>query len=378
MANCIVITYAHSLDDPGGGTRSCLQIADNLVKLGIEVILVPIMGTQPVEKLENKLFQVIPVPKKQPHYLLNGISVAETLKNILTQKQVDAVLSWEHEAAFIPRLLKSNKIVFGMIAAYPSYEMWVNKKTPFSFIRNLTNEWFRWRLLKLADVVFVSSNFTKSELTDLFHVKQERIKITHRGIDSMFSEVQRLSSSEVSNFIFYGSLAPIKGVFDVIKALGIVAKQGHGNWKLKIAGWGDEELVKRTAREEGIEDNIAILGRLEPYELVKELEWAHLAILPSRAESFGRAIAEAQAAGLPVISYDAGSVPEIVEHGVTGWLAPPQRADLLADGIIKAIQNPERASQMGMAGREKVNRMFSWKKTASSILESIKEVKHRT
>ena len=128
MTSCIIITYAHSLDDPGEGTRSCLQIADNLVKLGIEVILVPIMGSQPVEKLENKLFQVIPVLKKQPHYLLNGISVAKILKNILTQKQVDAVISWEHEAAFMPRLLKTNKIVFGMIAAYPSYEMWVNKK----------------------------------------------------------------------------------------------------------------------------------------------------------------------------------------------------------------------------------------------------------
>lgn len=374
MSKCIIITHQHSLDSHGGGTLSCLQIARQLQKLGVDVLLVPVSNEQTVE-LKASSVQVDPVPPSRIHYLFNGLEVAKRLQKIIDKKQVDAVLSWDYEGAFLPKLLKSNNIVFGMIAAAPSYETWMKRMTGLSYIKALTDKWFRWRPLKSADVVFVSSNFTRTEMTNLFQVEPERIKNIHRGIDNIFGKIQRKFKGEVSQIIFYGSLAPLKGIFDVIETLGNVAAQGQTHWTLKIAGWGDKELIRQAARDRLIEDKVILLGGLDATTLAEELKWADLAILPSHAESFGRAIAEAQAAGLPVVSYDVGSVPEIVEKDVTGWLVPLGRVDLLAQAVITAMEDPQKTFEMGLAGRERVARLFSWEQTATAILEGIEDAK---
>lgn len=373
MIKSIIITHQYPLDAPGGGTRSCVQIAQHLEKMGVEVILIPVSGIQN-QQINSNFTQVTPVSTHPVHYLLSSCYVAQTVKNIIETKQVDAVISWDYEGAFLPKLLKDAKVPFGIIAARPSYEEWIKRKTG-GLIKYVTDEWFRWRLLKKANVVFVSSNYTQEEMMNLFQINSERIKITYRGIDNIFTQVKRSQSEKITNFIFYGSFAPIKGVFDVISALGKIAKQGYNNWTLKLAGWHNEEAVKEAIRQQGIEKQVLLLGKLTPEQLVKELEWAHVAILPSQAESFGRAIAEAQAAGLPVISYNTGSIPEIVENGVTGWLAPHKHIDILAQTITQAIQNPENTFHMGIKGRDRVTRLFSWENTAKLILEGIETAK---
>ena len=378
--SCIIITHQQSLESAGGGTLSCLEIAYHLDLLGVEVIVVPRFRPhldKPITDLKKLSCEVIPARCSRLHYLLNGLSVAKIVSKLLVERKVDAVLSWDYEAAFLPKLLQSKGVTFGMIAAEPSYEMWINRKTAMRPVKSMTDEWFRWRPLKQADVVFTLSNFTQKELVNLFKLEPSRIVNMHHGIDGRFKQIHRSFPGKVSNLIFYGSLAPLKGIFDVIEALGCVAAKGEKNWVLKVAGWGDEDLVRQALCKYGIEDRVILLGRLETQELVHELEWAHLAILPSRAESFGRAIAEAQASMLPVISYEVGSIPEVVGKDITGWLVPLKRVDRLAEAIIEAIQEPEKTFRMGVAGRERMAQLFSWEKTAVVILQGIEEAKTR-
>jgi glycosyltransferase involved in cell wall biosynthesis len=375
--NRIIITHPRSLNAPGGGTRSCLQITHHLEQLGIEVILLSVT-TEAAEQFQGLSTQVITVAPNPVHYYLDGIAVAQTVQQICTKQSIDAVISWEAEAAFLLPFLRSQNIVFGIVAAAPSYTEWVNRKTKFRALKGLSDRWFRWRLFQQADVVFVSSQFTQDEMTALFGVDPKRIVITRRGVDDLFTQIERSPSTTISNFIFYGSFAPIKGVFDAIDAVSQVAAQGQHHWKLKLAGWGNEAAVKQAIQERGIEDQVQILGKLSPQELAMELAWADLALLPSQAESFGRAIAEAQAAGLAVISYDTGSIPEIVVDGVTGWLVPHKRIDLLADAILQAMQDPQETNERGRAGRDRVVQLFTWEKTAKCILDGLSMVKHQT
>lgn len=374
MSQCIIITYLSSLGSPGGGTVGCLQIAHHLQKLGVEVILIPIArGPAAVE--EQLPTCIIPVQPSRFHYLLDGLSVAKAVRSVTAKRQVDAVLSWGHDAAFLPRL--NSNIVFGMIAAHSSYSIWMNRQTELKSVKRFADEWFRSRPLKLADITFALSNFTRAELISLFDLEPERVIVAYWGVDEMFAQVQRSCAGEVSRLIFYGSLAPLKGIFDLIEALARVTAQGQRNWTLKIASWDNEEQVKYTAHKHGIGDRVILLGRLDHQALVRELEWAHLAVLPSRAESFGLAIAEAQASGLAVVSYEAGAVPEVVEKNVTGWLVPPRQINQLAEAVVEAIQDPRKTFRMGLAGRERVTRLFSWDTTALTILQGIEEVKKR-
>lgn len=374
MNKCIIITHHHSFDTPGGGTKSCIKIAHQLKQLGVDVILVPI-SSSPNGGLKTNSIPVIPVALNSVHYLLTSFSVAKTIKQLLATRKVDAVFGWDYEAAFLPKIVRSHGVIFGIFAASSSYEAWISRQTAMPILKKITDNLFRWKPLKQAETVFVASKFMQSELINLFDIDPNRIVITHRGIDSEFGQVKREQSDEISNFIFYGNFSPHKGVFDLIEALGIVATQGYRNWKLKIAGWGNEELVKQALHKHGIEEQVILLGLLDNKALARELEWANLAILPSRAESFGRAIAEAQASGLPVISYDAGSVPEVINEGTTGWLAPLSRTDLLAEAIIEAIQNPKHTFQMGISGRERMSQLFSWEKTTEMVLKGIQKAK---
>ena len=367
----IIITHQHPIDAPGGGTRSCRKIVSHLEKLGVDVILIFITSKQYAMDDVNR----IPVKTNPVNYLLSSISVASEVKKILASgKKVDAVISWEYESAFLINLLRSQKIPFCMIAAHPSYESHINRPAN-NFIKQLSDRWFRWRSLKQADIVFVSSEFTQRELVNLLQVQPSNIKKIYRGIDEVFLQPKTKPIEVVSNFIFYGSFAPNKGVFDAIGALGKVAKRGYTNWTLKLAGWGNEDQLKAAIQENDIEKQVCFLGKLAPQELAKELKEAHITILPSRAESFGRAIAEAQASSLAVISYASGSIPELIENDVTGWMVPTGNVSLLANAVVKAIQNPDKVSQMGIAGHKRVIEKYTWSKTTQLILEGIDEAK---
>ena len=126
--------------------------------------------------------------------------------------------------------------------------------------------------------------------------------------------------------------------------------------------------------QEGMEVVMADVDEESLNKAARELEHAHLAIMPSHAESFGLSIAEAQAAGIPVVAYESGSVPEVVEDGVTAWLAPFRQVNQLAQLIESAICHPEQTYQAGLAGRERIKRLFTWEKTAASMFEKIQTV----
>jgi glycosyltransferase involved in cell wall biosynthesis len=121
-------------------------------------------------------------------------------------------------------------------------------------------------------------------------------------------------------------------------------------------------------------DQVRLLGKLDHPALIKALEWAQVAVLPSYIESFGLAVAEAQAGGLPVIAYDSGAVPEMVENGRTGWLVPLKQIDLLAEAILNSMKKPAKTYQMGLAGREKLAGRFTWSRTTQQMLNDIEKL----
>ncbi len=354
-------------------------------------------GKQQISDLESESIEVICAGANPAHYLLDGLGVKNAVKTVLATRQVDAVIGWHKEVAFLPRLVRSSNAVFGMIVA-GSYAMaeidprhryrdlpQANQTT--SNLQNMTriarhfdypalrDYFFLARTLRNADVIFARSESTRRETLEMFRLDPDRIVTCYCGIDSRFSDIQHSRSDQIEHLLFSGALREHKGIFDAIEALGKVAQSGFRNWKLRIAGWGDQQRVMQLAEQHGIADRIELLGKLDQTALRHQMQWAHLAILPTHGESFGLAIAEAQAAALPVVACDVGAVPEVVENGVTGWLVPPRCPQALADSIIDAIQNPKKSFEMGSRGRSRVTRLFTWENCAEKILQGINSVK---
>jgi glycosyltransferase involved in cell wall biosynthesis len=119
---------------------------------------------------------------------------------------------------------------------------------------------------------------------------------------------------------------------------------------------------------------VALLGDVSREQLAEEYVNADLFCLPSVQEGFGIVFLEAMAAGLPVVACRAAAIPEVVEDGVTGRLAPPRDPPALAEAMGGLLENAERRREMGEAGRRAVTR-FTPDRVAGRLLEAVRLVR---
>src|SRR6185295_18576369 len=85
---------------------------------------------------------------------------------------------------------------------------------------------------------------------------------------------------------------------------------------------------------------------------------ADVLVSPSDNEPFGRVLAEAGAAGVPVVATQSGAKEEIVEDGETGYLTPPGDAKALAEATLKLLRAPQQREAMGASARVRVAKLF--------------------
>jgi glycosyltransferase involved in cell wall biosynthesis len=91
-------------------------------------------------------------------------------------------------------------------------------------------------------------------------------------------------------------------------------------------------------------------------------------------EGFGIPAAEAMGCEVAVVASDAGGLPEVVEHGVTGLVVPRGNSGALAQAIGALLQDPERRRVMGQAGRQRALRLFDWDRTAEQFEQLYREI----
>jgi len=100
-------------------------------------------------------------------------------------------------------------------------------------------------------------------------------------------------------------------------------------------------------------------------------------VLPSRADTYSFVSLEAMACGLPVISCPVGGIPEIIRHGETGFLIPPDDGGALLDAIRVLLHDRERAAELGLAGRKLAEEEFDAATSARRILDLMTDLVRR-
>jgi L-malate glycosyltransferase len=115
--------------------------------------------------------------------------------------------------------------------------------------------------------------------------------------------------------------------------------------------------IRNLADRRKLTDRVIFTG--ERSDVAAVLREATVAVLPSLSESFSNSLLEYMAAGLPVVATNVGGNPEIVEDGKTGILVPPRDPAAMAEAILRVLEAPAMARQLGAAGRERVMKHFS-------------------
>ncbi len=212
----------------------------------------------------------------------------------------------------------------------------------------------------------------------------DRLRVVHSCIDTSRIDAHRNEdrwslrrelgiASDAALIGVIGSFVEHKGHRYLLAALPRILSacpQAH------VAFFGDgplEKDLRRACWEKNLQSRVTFAG-FRP-DVARFLHCFELLAHPSIEEGLGTTILDAMAAYLPVVASHAGGIPEAVRHGETGWLVPPADPSDLAGAIISLLNDPERRSRFGEAGRCRVESDFSiatlCEKTVSAYQEAM-------
>lgn len=157
-----------------------------------------------------------------------------------------------------------------------------------------------------------------------------------------------------------------KGVDYLLEAIPAVTRSEKGKAHFVVLGRGPRlEHLQKKAKELGVESSVSFLTeRLSERDLAALYAACDCFVLPSLWEPFGMVLVEAMASGKPVVGSDIGGIPEIIDHGKSGFLVAPRNPKALADRISFLLENPKSARKMGAVARKIVTKKFTWDETA--------------
>jgi glycosyltransferase involved in cell wall biosynthesis len=186
-------------------------------------------------------------------------------------------------------------------------------------------------------------------------IEPDRIGRWDRGVDlDRFSPTLRSREADGELVVLYaGRLTREKGA-DLLADAFLRAHARDPRLRLALAGGGPEQAALR----ERLGDAARFLGWLDGDALAQAYADADLFLFASETDTFGQVILEAQASGLPVLAVDAGGPRELIAHGRSGWLCPPD-ADALADALIELADHSALRARLSDGGLDAV-RDRSW------------------
>jgi N-acetyl-alpha-D-glucosaminyl L-malate synthase BshA len=194
----------------------------------------------------------------------------------------------------------------------------------------------------------------EKQTIDVFGVTNP-IRVIHNFVNCNLYHPAETRNNGEKILLHISNFRPVKRVLDCIHILAKVRQTTPA--VLWMAGDGpDRGPAEMLARDLGIEDYVNFLGKQDHVERL--IPKAHVLLLPSELESFGLAALEGMACGVPPIATNAGGVPELVTHGVDGFLEAVGDVSAHADRAIELLTDKALHARMSATARETALRRF--------------------
>ncbi len=280
------------------------------------------LSTRMVEVVEKHGLEILHV-----HYAIPHAYAAYMAKQMLQEKGIDIK---------VVTTLHGTDIT--LVGSHPTY------KTAVEF--SINN----------SDVVTTVSKSLKEDTLRLFNITNE-IQVVHNFIDiekyakESQKDCQRIALAKPGERIFthISNFRPVKRVEDVVRTFEIVHRTVPS--KLLMVGDGpDKRTAELLAKELGIKEDVIFLGNSS--EVAELLCYTDVFLLPSETESFGLAALEAMAAEAVVISTNTGGLPEVNEHGYSGFLSNIGDVEDMANNALKIVKDEATLQQFKKNAKE--------------------------
>ena len=177
-------------------------------------------------------------------------------------------------------------------------------------------------------------------------------------------------NTNAKNILFLGRLGKRKGVYDLLDALLILNNRMNEDVKVYLCGDGDVEAVTVKVAQMGLEHRIAHIGWINNVKREEFLKNTMINVLPSYNEGLPMTVLETMAYGIPNISTNIASIPEVLHDGENAFLIAPGDVELLVLYIKRLVENDE----MRRLFSEKSYRLISEKFSLNYNIEQLKGI----
>jgi glycosyltransferase involved in cell wall biosynthesis len=234
------------------------------------------------------------------------------------------------------------------------------------------------KFLNKATAVVTTSQFVKKQITDQYKIQSDKIEVAYPGINKIFKPVnwqikdavKEKYSQGLEYFLYSGAVHPRQNLITLLKAFSFFKKRQKSNMQLIIASTtvvSDKAFVKslgtfKYRHEVKLLDNV-------PLEILAQLTAsAYALVYPSVYDSFGTSAIQAMQCDVPVITGNAGAMPEIC-GGAALYINPDDFNDI-AEKMMLLFKDEDQRNQLIIKGRQQVA-MYSWDKAVVGIWQAI-------
>ncbi len=252
--------------------------------------------------------------------------------------------------------------------------------------RHAIQKWFDLfsvRMLKHADLVLASSEFTRQTLIEHAGLTPEQVQVIYLGVEQERFQpreippafYQKYKLEPDKQYVLHISTEEArKNVPALIRAFALVHAEQRDVRLLKIGRplYPQQRLANlRLTGELGLENEVIFIDNVPDDDLPMFYSAASVTALPSLMEGFGFPVLESMACGTPVVCSNTASLPELA--GEAAWLVSPQDVSGIAQAILCLLGDPIAVSRLRNDGLAWVSK-FTWENTAAKTIQAYKQV----
>ena len=234
------------------------------------------------------------------------------------------------------------------------------------------------RIIKKSNKIITVSHFEKTRIGEFFGMKGDnRLTAVYNGVSEHFKPLtDQLELKRVKEkyrlpdrfFFFLGNTDPKKNTEGTLKAFSDFIQQTGTDHKLVMLDFDRSELEKLLDEigDKALIDRIVLTGYVVNTDLPSIYCLCEVFLYPSLRESFGIPMLEAMACGVPVITSNTSSMPEVA--GTAAFIIDPYKPEQITDALIQVTNNHNLKRQLIEKGLQQ-SAKFSWRAMASEVLE---------
>lgn len=215
--------------------------------------------------------------------------------------------------------------------------------------------------------VLTVSEFSRSQIIEWSNVRPEQVVNVGAGVDASFTPNGERYEPGFPYVLYVGNRSRHKNLDRLFQAFALVQL----DCKLLLSGSADEATLA-IARRRGIEESLRFAGPIEDGSMPALYRGARAVVLPSLFEGFGLPIVEAMACGVPVLTSNVTSMPEIA--GDAAVLVDPRNVEELASGLNRLIADASLRARLSARGLQRAAE-FSWDRTATAVRAVLDDVR---